>query len=117
MKLTHDKVRALRDYHLEGMCTRHRAAIPVECSLCGRHAIGVALAEEWIAVRTAWWCRDDGGSFLRSSVAWFGSVGPDGDRGTWLAETDNGWQLFATEAEARAWLEEQARADGLEVAT
>lgn len=114
MKLTIDKVRALRDYHREELCTRHRAAIPVECSLCGRHAIGVALAEEWIAARTVRWDGDTlhGPTFCGEVAGWNGAgycahvYGSDGiavDR--------------STEADASAWLEEQAREAGLEVAT
>jgi hypothetical protein len=110
MKLTIDNVRALRSLIND-------FDVPNAGGLAPQQETARALAEEWIARHTVRWYRDDGGSFLRSSVAWFGSVGPYGDRGTWLAETDDGWQLFATEAEARAWLEEQARAAGFEVAT
>jgi hypothetical protein len=120
MKLTIDKVRVLREHHHEELCAQHDAERPEDCSLCGLHAIGVALCDEWIAVRTVRWV-----SLLPHSAheplmvegAEFGSANylPDG---TWEATLDGVHQCLFTERDrCKEYLENVARDRGYEVAT
>lgn len=114
MKLTHELVRALRDYHREELCVQHDAERPEDCSLCGRHAIGVALAEEWIAAHTVRW----DGDTLHGPTFCGEVAGYDGD--AYCAHVYGSDGIGArrpTEAEARVWLEAKARDAGLEVVT
>ena len=123
MSLTHERVRALRDL------------LTAEGAVVGNaNAVARALCDEWLAVRTVRWV----GQSLRrrdwvcdiSERHMLGDVVAEAQPPTGSFKSGGEWyavvapqavypnaKLCATEAEARAWCEEQARAAGLEVAT
>jgi hypothetical protein len=79
--------------------------------------VGLALCDEWIEAHQARW---DANGDLRvgASLKFFGFVGKASDR--WVAvvgpaTTGAASEGFNLEAEARTWLEEQARKAGYEV--
>lgn len=118
MKVTHDQVRALLDSHREELCERHDAEDDAECSLCGLHAIGLALCEEWLARRTVRIDTEHGnvtnglGEHIGALVK--SEHGP-GFVAVWGEEFWPPQRPCATVDDARAALEEFARAEGFEV--
>lgn len=130
MNLTHDKIRALRAMHEQCMLDEHNAGECADTEALALHAAGVALCDEWLARRTVRWTQspymigDRMVYRITLSVVhggdWFGSVADHGawrKAAPWSATVVDGLaQRLATEAEARAWLEERACEAGYEVA-
>lgn len=89
-----------------------------ECDECLPISVADALARRWIEARTLTW--DARREYLKTAdrVA-FGSVGIKVDGVRWNAcRMGSGGEWFVgTREQATAWLEEQARAAGYEVAT
>lgn len=142
MRLTHDKVRALRDattarascVTCEALLMPDRVSAP-HCEDCpvsdeaeaeweqlgfddrDHGDVVRALAEEWLARRTVRWTNGD----MLSMLGRFGTVRYDSKARSWVARmigTTAGTDCArGTEDYVRAWLEAKAREAGLEVVT
>ena len=136
MKLTIDKVRALRDMAAADLseCDVPICGREEPCLSCEFNRTAEALAEEWIAVRTVRWesaHSDTVGAgvevrllpptgeavasywhYTSAGDDYSASAGPGSEHGDGTRSP-----RLMTLAEARAWCEEQARASGYEVAT
>ena len=107
MKLTIDKVRALRDL------------LKAEGAVVGNdNATASALCDEWIATHTVRW--DDGVLRMVADAepfAWVYEMRYERDKWGGALATMKAGRSNSTKDDARAWCEEQARSRGLEVAT
>jgi hypothetical protein len=107
MKLTIDKVRA----------ARHAIDNPDDACAYDTEILR-ALCDEWIAARTVRWSENTLETDERDRrVVGAASERTDGAIVAYMVGASGVNARFATLATARAWLEEQARASGFEVAT